>query len=79
MSSANYIKDARLKKKLTQTELAKILGLGGPQFIYNIESARNSIPSYLIKPIAKALNIDKSLLIKMIVAEIEDKMIKDSK
>jgi len=79
MNIASYIKEGRLNKKMTQSELASALGLMVPQFIYNIENEKNNIPISMIKPICKILGLNKNKLINLMVDEYKLKLMEESK
>jgi transcriptional regulator with XRE-family HTH domain len=79
MTSGQYIKSAREKKKLTQAQLAKVLGFKTLQFVSILERNKARVPSYLIKPICEALGMDRKILIKLILFEIEKSFMEGSK
>lgn len=64
MKLATIIKQARLKKKMSQRDLATVLGHATHQFISNLERNRSCIPPKEITKYSKALGIPFKVLEK---------------
>lgn len=69
MKTGELIKKARMKKGLTQAELAKKLGYSIPQFISLIENGHSKVPLSIVKELVNILKIPKSSLIKALIVE----------
>jgi len=54
----NILKEARQKKALTQTEIAKHLGYNTPQFVSNWERGLSAPPIESLKQISEILELD---------------------
>lgn len=61
------IKTAREAKGLTQSDLAKALGLSSAQFISNIERGVAPLPPHFVPPISRLLQVSEKRLIELIV------------
>lgn len=56
----NILKEARQKKALTQTEIAKRLGYNTPQFVSNWERGLSAPPIESLNKISEILELDVS-------------------
>lgn len=54
----NILKEARQKKALTQSEIAKHLGYNTPQFVSNWERGLSAPPIESLKQISEILELD---------------------
>ena len=73
------LKNARLKKGLTQTELAKKMGFKTPQFIFLMESDHSKVPLAKIKRLCKVLDIPKRLVLAPMIEDFLDKLTRATK
>lgn len=77
--TGKYLKELRLNKGLTQTELSKQLGLHG-QFVSNWERGLSIPPSHCFHKSLDVLNADRKTVVKMMVMDskrlIEEKIYK---
>jgi len=71
------IKDARLKKGLSQRDLSKLLGLDSPQFISNIERNIASPPPHFYFVLNKVLGIKEKDFVEGLVDRYRQKCIKE--
>ena len=68
---SKYIKETRLKKKLSLRELEQLSGISNA-YISQIETGTRGIPTLkIIKKLAKVLKISEIKLTKMALKEIE--------
>lgn len=63
----NFLKQKRIKAKLSQGEVAKRLGYSSPQFISNWERNLSLPPMSILKKLSKMYNIGEEELYNMIV------------
>lgn len=66
---AKMARAARKKSGLTQTELAKEIGFGSPQFVSNWERGLCSVPDHVLKDFSNALDIP---YVKILNAKVRD-------
>lgn len=69
------IHKSRLKKNLSQADLAKELGWNTAQFVSNIERGLAEVPPKYVKKISKVLSLDPSELLKSIIVDKTRKII----
>lgn len=81
MNVGNLIKEARLKKGMTQQELADILGYQSRASVQKIENGSRGVPKDQLAKISKALGIPivdllelDETIIKPVAAKIIDKL-----
>lgn len=67
-TTGEMIRVYRKKRGMKQAELAKALK-SAPQFVSLIESGRSFLPARSIDRVAKALKIDRKVLVKQMVAD----------
>lgn len=58
-TTAALVKERRVKKKMTQTQLTKKIGYKNAQFISNFENGLTPVPASTLKKIAKVLSIKR--------------------
>lgn len=75
---ADFIKTNRGKRKLTQKQLADIIGCKY-QTVSNIEKGRNSIAPDRVKGFAKALKVKQSALIDLVVSDYKKNYVQKAK
>ena len=61
------IRSARLKKNLSQKELATALGLTSPQFISNIERNLAPVPIHYIPLLSRILGVPQKELVRALI------------
>lgn len=71
---ASYLKTARVRANLSQTDVAKKLGFTGPQFVSNWERGLAAPPLTSLKKLAGIYGIDPESVFKMILSEVEAQM-----
>lgn len=64
-----YILKKRIEARLTQRELAAVMGESHPQFISNIERGRCLLPAKWIKLVAAALDVDYRTIVRLIAVD----------
>jgi ribosome-binding protein aMBF1 (putative translation factor) len=64
-----FLKRAREKKKLSQWEVARLVGYSTPQFISNLERGVSPPPLKVLKILVKAYEVDPKIVIKIIEEE----------
>lgn len=70
MNTGEYLKKKREKAKLSQGQLAKILGFKSAQFISNMERNISFPPKEIIDLLCTTLKISKKELVSQIVNDI---------
>lgn len=68
-SVGRLIREARIKRGLTQKDISDLLGFTTPQFVSNLEHSKSPLPANLIPKLSKILKIPKRELIE---AHLED-------
>lgn len=68
------IKNGRIKKGLTQTDLAKILGYSSPQYISNVERGRCSLTHKKLAKVAKLLKISKTAIKQTLIKDFAERL-----
>lgn len=74
---AILIKSKRKDRGLTQRELSVLLGYDSPQFLSNIERGVNKPPVGILAKICEALALNKDEVIKILVREYQESLIKE--
>src|SRR3954465_6490883 len=67
----NYLKEARVKKKLSQWDVAKKMGYTTPQFISNVERGISSPPLNALKMLVDLYDLSPKDLMQVISEEQE--------
>jgi transcriptional regulator with XRE-family HTH domain len=67
----------RLRKDISQRDLAKALGLNSSQFISNIERGFSSYPVSYISRLARILGIRQEILVAAKARDVRDKIFKE--
>jgi transcriptional regulator with XRE-family HTH domain len=67
MNLAHLIKQARLKKNLTQTELSILLGYESPHFMQLAEAGRSKVPLKTLGRLISVLGLPEKQIIKSLV------------
>jgi transcriptional regulator with XRE-family HTH domain len=67
LALADYIREARRLKGMTQAELATAIGVNNFQFISGIENGRTSIPPERQRILADVLGIDRAEFAKVVM------------
>ena len=63
-----YLRQHRRAAKVTQKQVAEVLGYSNAQFVSNIERGLANLPSTKVPQIAKLLNVDAGELFGLVVA-----------
>lgn len=71
MTIPEIIRAQRLKKKLSQVELARAVGLDSPQFIYMMEHGRSHIPYKTLGRLIEVLDLNEAKLIRILLEDFE--------
>jgi transcriptional regulator with XRE-family HTH domain len=77
LSIGSFLKKARLAKKLSQAELASILGYQNSQYISDWERGYSPIPLKRILDLSEALNIDSQVLFDLLVDLSKERLERD--
>lgn len=72
--AGKLIKERRLKKNITQWELAYDLGLSTAQFISNIERGRAPLPAKYIPKLSSCLKVSAKTLMEANIKDYYEKM-----
>lgn len=67
---SRYLKDMRIKKGLTQIEVARILGHRSPQMLSNIERALCAPPLKCLSEMVRLYDLDSERTIEMCLAPV---------
>lgn len=65
----NLIRKKRLERGLTQVQAAKLIDLGGPMFISQVEGGISKLPLDRVKVFCEALKMDKLDVYKALVED----------
>jgi transcriptional regulator with XRE-family HTH domain len=65
----NAIRDARLKKGLTQLELAKALGYSSPQFVYLMERNVSKVPLDILGKLIVLLGLEEAAMMDILLSD----------
>lgn len=79
MNISKFLKEERLKKGLSQGEIAHKLGFTSPQFISNIERGLAFPPVDKLKKIATLLGLDVELLVDLYFEDKKEQILKKLK
>jgi transcriptional regulator with XRE-family HTH domain len=71
------IRTAREGKRMSQIELAKILGYGSPQFVSLFERGVSKVPLDTLGLLAEVLDLDDGKLIKLLVADFKKRLLRE--
>lgn len=74
MTIGTYIADVRKNKNITQTELAKKIGVASPQVISNWERGFITPSLTKLKNVIRALKLDKKQVETLLVTEYRGKI-----
>ena len=74
---ATVIKRKRMEVGLTQLEVARKLGYTTSQFISNWERGLANPPAAVLKNLAKLYRMDAKVLLDMLLASIQEKIVKE--
>jgi transcriptional regulator with XRE-family HTH domain len=69
-----FLKESRLSARVSQMDVAKLLGYSTPQFISNWERGLSAPPMSCLKKIAKLYHIKDETLFKLTLQEVEKEM-----
>jgi transcriptional regulator with XRE-family HTH domain len=69
-----YLKEQRIKKGMTQWDLAKRLGHTTAQWVSNVERGVSPIGQTTLKKMIKPLELDRKLVKKFLIKEFERKL-----
>lgn len=78
-SFGKFLKEKRIKKNLTQAQIAKALGYKTSQFISNWERGLSTPPAAVIKKVAYIYGIDAKELLGLLIDITVSKIIKEAK
>jgi transcriptional regulator with XRE-family HTH domain len=79
MVFGEYIRDLRIKRGVSQTELAKIMGFKNAQFISNWERGLAGVPVKHIFTLAKAFDLSWETLMRAYLEDMRRQIIERSK
>jgi transcriptional regulator with XRE-family HTH domain len=68
------VKEYRLKKNMTQLQLATKLGYEAPQFVHLMEQGKSKVPLKVIGKLVKILGLPKDSIIAELLHEYEVKI-----
>jgi transcriptional regulator with XRE-family HTH domain len=74
---AQFLKVARMGKKLSQLEVAHLLGYNSSQFVSNWERGLASPPIAMLRRLAKIYGVSGEELFSLILSETERQMRKE--
>ncbi len=72
--TAQLVRNSRKKKEISQGALAKAVGFHDGQFVSNIERGLCTVPLKKVAVMAKALDIEVTLLTDAIVADFSSRV-----
>ena len=78
-SFGKFLKEKRIKKSLTQAEIASALGYKTSQFISNWERGLSTPPAGVIKKVAQIYGVDPKELLGLLIDITVSKIIKEAK
>lgn len=73
---AQLLKDARLKKDLSQKEVALQLGYSSPQFISNWERGLAQPPLKVLRQLVKIYGLPEKKVLRIILKDFEKRLYK---
>lgn len=69
-----FIKERRIQLGYSQVKLAKLLNLGTPQFLMNIEADRSPLPIGKLRRLTKALFLDREVVRRIMLDNYDSKV-----
>lgn len=73
----NIVREARLKKGMSQLELADLLGYDSPQFVSLFERGISKVPPETLGRLVVILDIAERKMVQILVQEYEGKLVRE--
>ncbi|MBX2993385.1 MAG: helix-turn-helix transcriptional regulator [Bdellovibrionaceae bacterium] len=73
------VREARLKKDMTQGQVAQLLGFQNAQFVYMIERNIAKVPLDVVGKLIVLLDLNESVIMDLLFSEFRDKAVREVK